>query len=477
MRLRPDSVSGERRSERLAGRVFFAGSFMRAFCVLSVFLCCLVCKSRRAGGVPLLEKAEHFMVLDGSLKSFFFGVHMPFHSPELLNFMGWNEDRGAMALVDVRLKLEGTHKNRWKWQMHMRSQGLASSFPNAMDAMGTAGSARPPRSLPMQTYRPDDPTFSLYHDIDRLNVRYRTGPVDIILGRQPISFGVGFVWQPVDLVGTFSPLEVDREYKPGVDALRVNWMIGMFTEMSFVAAIAGPACRGGSLPSGESCHDYMPRFTLEHSVALARYRTTVDKWDLGILGGWVRGDVVGGVFVTGAVKRFRFRSEAVVTWDIERDTRYAGDGGSNEGEVFVRAVLGADYNFDTEKPLSLLVELYYNGFGTRKTEEYLTRMQQPRVAEFGEVVNVGLFYAAMGGRWQPHERVELTFTAMANLMDPSVHISGAMTYRVSDNSVLSCGALVPVGKSPKINALGFPEIQSEFGFYPHLYYLAWKMYF
>ncbi len=444
---------------------------------LVAFVMCFASMIQVAGGVPIVEKDEHFVVLDGSIKSFFFGFHMPFHPPEFLGFMGLDKSRGAMAIGDMRLKLEGSHKDRWRWQMHVRSQGMTSSFPNAMDAMGTAGSARPPRALPMQTFRPDDPTFYMYHEIDLLNVRLRLGPVDIILGRQPISFGAGFVWQPADLVGTFSPLEVDREYKPGVDALRINWATGTFSELTFVAAFGGPACRGGSLPSGDPCHDYQPRFSLDHSVALARYRTTVGKWDMGILGGWVRGDVTGGLFVTGAVKRYRFRSEVVVTWDLEKDLAYAGDGRGSEHEIFVRAVAGADYTFDTERPLSVLVEFFYNGFGSRKTSDYLERMQRPRLAEFGEVVNVGVFYAALGLHWEPVERLTLTTTAMGNLTDPSMHLSASMSYKLSDNSVLDAGALVPVGKAPAVGRFGFPEIRSEFGLYPHLYYLAWKMYF
>ena len=438
----------------------------------------ILASPKSAQAVPLVEKTDHYVVLDGSFKSFFYALHMPFHPDTLLGFMGMNKNRSAIAIGDVRLKLEGSHKSRWKWQFHLHTQGMVSSFPNAMEAMGTAGSARPPRSLPLQTFRPDDPTFYLYHEVDRLNVRARFGPVDLILGRQPISFGVGFVWQPADLVGTFSPLAVDREYKPGVDALRVNWAVGAFSELALVVAAGGPACRQRTLPSGESCHDYESQFSLDHSVALTRFRTTVGKWDLGALAGWVRGDVVGGLFATGTVKRFRLRSEAVITWDVEKDPTYAGEESPNdEDELFVRAVLGADYRFDTKKPLSVLLELYYNGFGTRKPEEYMQKMREPRLAEFGEVLNVGILYAAAGVNWEPHHRVPLSLTVMGNLTDPSMHVSANITYKLGDNSVLDAGAFIPIGRAPKINALGFPELSSEFGLYPHLYYVAWKMYF
>jgi hypothetical protein len=453
-----------------------------------IFVCGgLVLYPVAARAVPLVEKSAHYVVLDGSFKSFFFGLHMPRHPEVMLDFLEIRNDYGAMAIADVRLKLEGEHKMRWQWKLHLRSQPLTSTFPNAMSFMGTGGSARPARALPLQTMQPFADRFQWYHEVDRLQASVRLGKFTIILGRQPISLGVGFVWKPADLVGTFSPLEVDREYKPGVDALRVDWALGAFTELSLIGAAGGPACRDGSLPNGEPCHDYEPRFELDYSVALTRFRTTVGRFDLGALAGWVRGDVVGGVFATGTIKRFRIRSEAVVTYDVEEDrgaagfgqSTYVGAGNPNdEDAVFVRAVLGADYQFDTKQKLFVLAELYYNGFGSHKTEDYADLMTRPRVQELGEVVNVGLLYAAVGVNWEPHYRVPLALTVMGNLLDPSLHISATATYKLGDNSILEGGAFIPVGRGPRFDENNLRlEIRSEFGFYPYVYYLAWKMYF
>jgi hypothetical protein len=454
--------------------------FLRALSALLLTASISLLCGREARAVPLVEEAEHFVVLDGSFKSFLFGLHMPHYPDDMLVLFGAQEDRGGMAIADVRLKLQGEHKGRWKWSAHFRTQPMISTFPNARAALGTGGSARPARSLPLQTTSPSDPRLEWYHEVDRLQVEARIKTVNIIVGRQPVSFGVGFVWQPADLVGTFSPLEVDREYKPGVDAVRVNWLLGAFTELAFVAAAGGPACTDGSLPSGEECNDYEPRFSLDHSVALTRFRTTVGKWDLGGIAGWVRGDVVGGVFATGSVDRFRIRSEAVVTYDIEKDMRYAGEEDPSGGdEIFVRAVLGADYKFDIDQTLFVLAELYYNGFGSTDPKDYFELYQRPRVSEFGEVLNLGMFYAAVGVNWEPHYRVPISVTAMGNLTDPSMHLSATVTYKLGDNSILEGGAFIPIGEPPKTGELG-PldiELQSEFGFYPYVYYLAWKMYY
>lgn len=452
---------------------------LRAAIALAAGLICLGL-APRARAVSLVEKDEHTLDLDGAIKAFVFALHLPFHPPEIVSGMAMGEDRGGLGIGDVRLKLEGAHQERWKWELHFRSQVLLSSFPNAMGALGTGSGARPPRSLPLQATRPHDRTFQWVNELDRVNLRLRVGKVDIIVGRQPISLGAGFVWMPADLVGTFSPLEVDQEYKPGVDALRVNIALGQFSELSLIAAAGGPLCLDGKLPSGRTCHDYSAQFSLHHSVALARIRTTLGQWALGLLSGWVRGDVVVGAFVTGAFKRFRLRTEAVFTYDLEVDEGWVGAGNpTHRDDAFLRANVGLDYQFNTKKPLFVLGEIYYNGYGRRHARDYLSLARSPRVAELGEVMNLGLVYAAAGVSWEPHVKVPVSLTLMANLLDPSMHVSATATYKVSDESALVAGAMIPVGRAPRFDLYtpGFVALRSEFGLYPFVYYVMWKMYF
>jgi hypothetical protein len=451
----------------------------------------LTCAST-ARAVPVLEKDDHTINLDGSAKAFIFGMYFPFHPRPVLDlFFGLNGvDYGGMGMADFRLKLEGEHHEKWKWQVHFRTQTTISSFPNALGAISLAGGATPARSLPLQGTAPNGEYFQWRHELDRLAVSYRAGKVDIILGRQPISFGVGFVWKPADLVGTFSPTEVDGEYKPGVDALRVNIALGAFTELALVAAFGGPNCRQGVLPSGRTCHGYDPQFDVHHSVALARFRTNVKSFDFGAIAGWVRGDVVAGLFLTGTVKRFRIRSEVVYTWDIEEDgpdpdrsdwmlqgPYYAGMGNAqHKDDHFVRAIFGADYKFDTKKTLTILAEIYYNGFGRRHAKDYLALLAKPRMAEFGEISNTGVLYAALGLNWEPHHKVPLSLVVMGNLLDPSMFINATMTYKVGDESILVAGAMIPIGRAPEMGPTGLVP-RSEFGLYPFVFYLQWKMYF
>ncbi len=473
---------------------------------LAALLCgALVAWAGEAKALPVLEKDDHTVNIDGSVKAFIYGMYFPFHPAEVRMAMGLGSvDYGGMGVGDLRIKLEGEHFDRWKWQVHFRTQPQISSFPGALGALSFAGGASPARSLPMQVVTPDGDRFTWRHELDRLMVTYRAGKVDIILGRQPISFGVGFVWKPADLVGTFSPAEIDAEYKPGVDALRVNLALGDFTELALVVAFGGPACRSGLLPSGGRCKEYQARLSEHHSVALARLRTNVGSFDLGVLAGWVRGDLVAGAFLSGTAGRFRVRSEVVFTWDLEEDGPdpnrtdwrgfdpasdrfWAGMGNPlHKDDRFLRAILGADYRFKTKKPLFLLAELYYNGFGRRHPSDYMARLLSPRVAEQGEVFNVGILYAALGLSWEPHPKLPMALTAMANLLDPSMLLTCTVTYKVGDESILVAGAMLPVGQAPALgdltaladsNPTNDLRIRSELGLYPFIFYLQWKVYF
>jgi hypothetical protein len=427
-----------------------------------------------ASAVRLYEKGEDSLDLDGAFKSFFFGLHLPHHPPEVLALLGSTEKHGGFGLADARIKLEGAHQGRWKWELHYRTQALASSFPDVRGTLWTGGFARPPRWLPLETTTPDGANFEWVHEVDRLNLQVRLGPVHLIVGRQAVSFGVGFVWQPADLVATFSPLEVDREFKPGVDALRLNLALGALTELALVFAAGGPTCTRGRLPDTSACRDPEPRFSLDHSVGVARLRTTVGRVDLGGLAGWVRGDVVAGAFATAALGRFRLRSEAVLTHDPNVDLTYAGSGNpQGQSATFARAVLGLDYQFHSKRPLFVLGEIYYNGFGSLRASDYPALARRARVTEFAEVQNVGVLYLAAGLSFEPHHRLPLSLTLLANLFDPSMLVAASVTYKLADESVLEIGAYLPFGPAPARDL----TVRSEFGFYPNLYFAAWKLYF
>jgi hypothetical protein len=453
--------------------------------------------SPTAYSVNIEESDDWTIDLDGSVKAYGIGMHsdMPgvvlFASPTI-GGMGWSSRSALMGIGEARIKFSGSYKeDRFKWNIMLKTSTLLSSQPNIMDSMGgSSGSYEPARYFPLQYTDGDDPSKTFGNEVDRLMFKYRVGKFDFIVGRQPIGLGVGFIWKPADLLGTFSPIDIDKEYKAGVDALRVNITLGEFTELSLIGVAGGPPCRHVSgpnalnplapsiwkTPGGFDCSRSNPSYDDLYSSAIFRLRTTFGKWDVGVLGGYVRGDVVAGLFTTGTVQRIKLRTEWTFTHNLSDDN--LGDTYYSSKKQFVRGVVGMNYPFKTKKSLSMILELYYNGYGTTDPAKYMEQAQSARTAIHGEVLNLGQFYGGYGINWALADRAKLSFMVMANLVDPSFHGSLGLEFTLDDNSSLLFGGFLPIGQAPQINTTTMTfDVKSEFGLYPKMVYAQYKRYF
>ena len=86
---------------------------------------------------------------------------------------------------------------------------------------------------------PSSQTFRWSHEIDHALVRVGGMAWEAVLGRQPITWGVGRFWSPTDLFAAFAPLALDTEYKPGVDGVTLSWFPSDFSELN-LAGVAQP---------------------------------------------------------------------------------------------------------------------------------------------------------------------------------------------------------------------------------------------
>jgi len=76
---------------------------------------------------------------------------------------------------------------------------------------------------------------------DRLWLRSSTRHFDLTLGRQPLSFGTAVIYQIIDRIVPLPPFSIDREYKPGVDAIRADVHLAPATDLALVYAFGGDA--------------------------------------------------------------------------------------------------------------------------------------------------------------------------------------------------------------------------------------------
>ena len=74
----------------------------------------------------------------------------------------------------------------------------------------------------------------LGYEIDRLFYKKSIKNFAITLGRQSIDWGSGRFWQPLNVFGSFAPTDLDTDYKPGIDATRLDWFPSDFSSLSAV---------------------------------------------------------------------------------------------------------------------------------------------------------------------------------------------------------------------------------------------------
>ena len=135
----------------------------------------------------------------------------------------------------------GGYVGDWlKYEMHALTSGLES------DLSGDTGLSMFDTSGPRMRYRGVDTRAStdfdgsdvgVAIDVERLNVRLSLPHADLTIGRQAVTFGTAYFWNPLDIFRPFDPTQFDRDYKSGVDAIRLDIPLGDYDMMTLVASL------------------------------------------------------------------------------------------------------------------------------------------------------------------------------------------------------------------------------------------------
>ncbi len=289
----------------------------------------------------------------------------------------------------------------------------------------------------------DDASMTL--EADRLNVRWEPRPLRLVAGRQAITWGVNYFWPVLDLFAPFAPERIDREYKPGVDAVRATLALGTLSNVDVVGAALGTSVeRDGAI------------------AALAR--VNVGPADVGFMLGHFHGDTVAGGFVTANVLGTGLRGEVAFT-----DSGDPADADIGRGE-FWRAGVGLDRQLT--ETVSLIVEVAWSGFGTTRPAEYPRIASADRVRR-GEVNALGRAYAGASLSWQAHPLLALVGATLINLGDGSALLLPHGEWSLSDSASVVVGGVFGLGAGVRDD--GRPG--SEYGGAGQAVYGAIKLYF
>ena len=309
----------------------------------------------------------------------------------------------TLDLNRLRLKLEGELIKGLSIELQDDQELLAGNY------------LRTPQFALVAT-RPPTTKFGLDHDyfargdvvarhrVYRAIIAWTGASTDLKIGRQRIALGTGRFWSPLDLLNPIDPTRLERDYRPGADAVLVERRLGALARVQGVYA---PAT--ASLPS----------------VTAGYVHGNTHGTDYSVLVGRVRGDdAIGGDFST-ARGGLGIRGEA--TW-----TRSA------LGPRYGRALLGVDYGF--ANTLTLTGELYYNGQGVSDAARY-----DLGALLAGRVINLARRYGAIAASYELTPLLTVAGYGVLNADDRSGVLWPRLEYSAAANVDIAVGVQRFVG--------------------------------
>ncbi len=240
--------------------------------------------------------------------------------------------------------------------------------------------------------------------LDRLFAELDGEKLKLLVGRQPIGFGTSLFWAPTDMVSPFSPEELDREVRPGTDAVRLLWSPGRLAEI-------------GAL--------WAPGRDFEGNTSLAHARFPLGLAEATLVAGLVRERLVLGGSLAGEAGGMGLRTEARV---LEARRTLAG---AEERTAHAAVTGGFDYRFGTGIYLS--AEYLYNGAGSPRREDYGSLAGEEPFS-LGLDPFLGRHYLLARVAKQLHPLVEGSLTGYGNLSDASLLLWPQVSLSLADNT-------------------------------------------
>lgn len=266
-----------------------------------------------------------------------------------------------------------------------------------------------------------DDQHRLVTRVDRFSIAYRRPSWSIQTGRQAISWGNGLVFQPLDLFSPFAPTTIDREYKPGVDSVLFESLVGNSSELQLLW-IGRQEDNASLSPNTKALkwHSQLSALSLDLIVA----------------------DHIGDDFAA-------FSLSLPVAGSLLRlETSRLCD----ESACTMSGLANLDYTIGLGPALLYLFgELYHNGFGLDRISDRIPETLSERMAR-GEIFTLMKNYGSLGVNITWHPLWSQSFIVLENLQDQSGLFQTAVNYEPGDASRVQFGVSVPYG-----------DLNTEFG--------------
>jgi hypothetical protein len=279
--------------------------------------------------------------------------------------------------------------------------------------------------------------FSWRHEIDRAYLAHHSSRLELTLGRQAIGWGRGVLFGAVDLFSPFTPLEADREWRRGVDAVRADFKLTSRTSLDVVGAFGK---------------------TLDDSAFATRFRGYRGNMDLELVGGLRARDVLAGITSSAAVGDAELHGE-LAFFRAPEPLPAGGLGG--EGRGAIKAVVGGSYRFAVGNGILLFTEYHYSGFGAKSAQEILPLLADPSFLERflrGDMQILVRHGLAALATYEFSTEHQLDLDWLVSPTDGSGIVVPSLTWTVDDRMSFLASGYFPYGAPPEGLTL-----ESEYG--------------
>ncbi|MFH1288442.1 MAG: hypothetical protein ABII25_07075 [bacterium] len=304
-------------------------------------------------------------------------------------------------------------------------------------------------------------------EVDLFNIDWSYKHTNAVIGRQIISWGRNFFWNPTNWLGSieygtmenknklycadgfcsivenaaekyFDPNNLNFSGEKSIDAIKINVISGAFNGLEFIGVMEEENSR------------------YEH-IGIIKNRVQLTGIDFDIFLGRFKRENRIGMGLNTDIKKIEIISDVSCFYPEENEN------------PFVLASLGAAYNWPAAAKINM--EFYYNGYGVKDIEKYAEKSRDIRILS-GEINNIARYYMGLRYKNEYHALWKSEISFIYNFIDKSNLIGPQVIYSISDNSEFKAGVLFAAGRQREDT-----KLLSEFGAYPDNYYIQYDLNF
>lgn len=421
--------------------------------------CLLLAVCWPAAALGIVEIGHNSLSVGGNLR----GTTVATHNYDQPLVWGKGNAADGQSDLALRLVISGRPRRLLKWNVHVVQRlalNTAKTTAGSSALLGISGTPIPYRAVNTRWKWGATDDVNAWAYLDRASIELALRNADLAIGRQAITFGKAYFWNPLDVFLAFGSTQFDRDYKAGVDALRVD---APFGDLSGLTIVGVPGLvEEQELRSEEQSFWYRSAF-------LARLYGNRRAWDLAFQGGKILGGYQLGGAVAGELGTVEIRGEGA--WFAARGTgALAALAPAPFVEDHLAIVAGIGRSF-AGGDLQLQTEYFYNGAARGPRSDRLA------LVAAGRLQHLNRHLLGIVETYRLHPLLSGSLAALWGMSDDSWLLQPGLSYSAADEVELIAGAALAAGRRPRGRSLQEFRFRSEFGSYPNFYYLETKLYF